>query len=132
MTCQLDLFFDYRPLPPRKFVRVSYEARFRHLAEKKRAAEIRRKQYERDGRRRGTHTAEQWEKLVLFCGTCVLCSGKAMKPHHWLTRDHILPLSRGGSDSIENIQPACHRCNCAKQDRVCVDMRPPGWREAVL
>lgn len=31
--------------------------------------------------------------------------------YHGLTRDHILPRSRGGRDSWENVVAACRRCN---------------------
>ena len=31
-----------------------------------------------------------------------------------LTRDHVLPRSRGGSDAVANIQPLCRRCNSVK------------------
>jgi hypothetical protein len=31
-----------------------------------------------------------------------------------LTRDHVLPLSRGGSDRWENVVAACKRCNWQK------------------
>ncbi|WP_397368836.1 HNH endonuclease [Paenibacillus anseongensis] len=30
------------------------------------------------------------------------------------TRDHLIPLSRGVSDYIENIVPACRSCNSFK------------------
>lgn len=33
------------------------------------------------------------------------------------TIDHIVPLRRGGSHTMENVQAACLRCNSAKQDR---------------
>lgn len=58
----------------------------------------------------GSHTAADWrEKCVLFANLCAYC-GKA-RP---LTADHKIPLSRGGSDDITNIVPACGRCNSAK------------------
>lgn len=31
--------------------------------------------------------------------------------------DHIMPLSRGGDDSLENLTWSCQSCNSAKQDR---------------
>jgi len=34
-----------------------------------------------------------------------------------LTRDHILPMSRGGSDDWENVVAACRRCNQFKSNR---------------
>lgn len=46
---------------------------------------------------------EQYEQLCAYCG-------KKDK----LTVDHIVPLSRGGSNYIENIAPACGKCNARK------------------
>ena len=34
-----------------------------------------------------------------------------------LTRDHVLPLSRGGRDSWENVVTACFRCNNQKGNK---------------
>lgn len=34
------------------------------------------------------------------------------------TRDHIIPLSAGGLDTIENCRPACHRCNSRRRDKI--------------
>jgi 5-methylcytosine-specific restriction endonuclease McrA len=33
-----------------------------------------------------------------------------------ITKDHIVPLNKGGTDAIENLQPACYECNFAKCD----------------
>lgn len=45
--------------------------------------------------------------------TCQYCSKK-----HWdLTLDHIMPSSRGGKSTWENLVAACYRCNSKKGDR---------------
>lgn len=35
-----------------------------------------------------------------------------------MTKDHILPRSKGGADSLENLQTMCRPCNARKQDNV--------------
>lgn len=44
--------------------------------------------------------------------TCQYCGSK-----HNLTIDHILPKSRGGGDSWENLTTACVKCNNRKGNR---------------
>lgn len=34
-----------------------------------------------------------------------------------LTEDHVVPRSRGGANTLENIVQACHRCNGEKDDK---------------
>ena len=46
---------------------------------------------------------------------CMYC-GKQF-PERMLTRDHILPLSRGGEDCWSNVVSACKPCNHAKGAR---------------
>jgi len=61
----------------------------------------------------GTHTLEQWQrKCAEYGNRCAYC-GKD-RP---LTRDHVVPVSKGGTDDIANIIPACQLCNSKKRTR---------------
>jgi 5-methylcytosine-specific restriction endonuclease McrA len=58
----------------------------------------------------GAFTAPEWKELVrLYRERCAYCGETAV-----LEPDHRVALSRGGSNRIENILPACHRCNARK------------------
>jgi len=61
----------------------------------------------------GRFTAAEWrELLVAWHGLCAYCSvgGK-------MTVDHRVPLSRGGTNDISNVLPACMACNTAKHTK---------------
>jgi len=61
----------------------------------------------------GFHTIEEWEKCKKrYNYTCPMCG--VSEPEIKLTLDHIIPLSCGGKNSIENIQPLCRACNSSK------------------
>ncbi len=52
--------------------------------------------------------------------TCQYCSKKTD-----LTIDHVLPRSRGGKDSWENLVTACNKCNVQKGNRTPDEAKMP-------
>ena len=103
-----------------------------HEEARARAAEnkARRKQRLERAWKLASHTAGQWLALVEACGgICLNCGLPPVLEQSDLTRDHILPISLGGTDAIENIQPLCHQCNSVKGTRSDADLRPADWRQ---
>jgi len=43
---------------------------------------------------------------------------RALRTREFLTRDHVLPISRGGGNLWENVVTACSTCNHRKGDRL--------------
>ncbi len=62
----------------------------------------------------GNYTIEEWDNLCTYYNNeCVCCFNQVE-----LTVDHIIPISRGGSNRIENIQPLCKPCNSKKYTKI--------------
>ena len=51
---------------------------------------------------------------------CQYCGrrGVELKPRETLTRDHLIPLSRGGLNEWQNVVTACSSCNTRKSNRL--------------
>lgn len=58
-------------------------------------------------------TAIEWILLCLKYDCKCLSCGEVTS----LSPDHVIPLARGGKNTIDNIQPLCKRCNSVKKDR---------------
>lgn len=91
--------------------------RIRWKSDKKYRERMRHQQHLRWARKKGAvgfHTIGEWELLKKQYGfVCPCCKKPEM-----LTKDHIIPLTKGGSNYIENIQPLCRRCNAIKYTKV--------------
>jgi 5-methylcytosine-specific restriction endonuclease McrA len=59
-------------------------------------------------------TGPEWRALVEACGGRCLRCGVAED----LTVDHVIPLSLGGPNPIDNVQVLCAACNSAKGDEI--------------
>lgn len=65
---------------------------------------------------------------------CLYCGSQFTRQE--LTRDHVLPKSRGGKDRWQNVVAACRRCNWHKDSRtpeeagmplLAIPFRPNSW-----
>jgi 5-methylcytosine-specific restriction endonuclease McrA len=55
-------------------------------------------------------SGEQWAALQGAWGGCAYCRAT----DEALQRDCVLPVSRGGRYTLENVVPACRSCNTSK------------------
>lgn len=63
-----------------------------------------------------TLTSKEWSSLKeKYDYRCLSC--KKREPSVRLTIDHIIPISRGGANALDNIQPLCGSCNSRKSVR---------------
>lgn len=75
------------------------------------------RRYIREQGAEGSHTLKEWKLMKeRYNYTCPDCGRK--EPEIYLTRDHVIPLSKGGSDYIKNIQPLCGSCNSRKYTKI--------------
>ncbi len=57
-------------------------------------------------------TPAQWAAIRQAWGCCAYCGAATTA----LQRDCVLPISRGGRYTLENVVPACRSCNASKSN----------------
>lgn len=113
---------EYKRTYLRKRYRENTEHKRKQIGYSMRALHARRARKQNQG---GSYTAQEWRDLCARYDHRCLCCGEQKR----LTIDHVLPISLGGSNSIDNIQPLCLACNLRKHAKH-VDYRPqtqPPW-----
>lgn len=69
----------------------------------------------------GTYTPEDIQQIFAQQeGKCAYCQ-KPLVAYHI---DHIVPLSRGGTNWPDNLALACQSCNCSKKDKLLSEWLP--------
>lgn len=84
-----------------------------HRKNKDKSRAIARNRRARKNMAAGAFSAKEWSDIVEAYGNLCAKCGSGSK----VTADHIVPLSRGGSNLIGNIQPLCRACNASKGTR---------------
>ena len=75
---------------------------------------IRELKYIRRNKNAGKFDLKAWsEKLEKLDYKCQICGTRDR-----ITIDHIIPLTKGGTNHIDNIQPLCHSCNSSKGNKI--------------
>lgn len=65
---------------------------------------------------------DYWQQMLDFYG--VKCMYPGCSATEGLTRDHIVPLSKGGTHSLDNLQILCRPHNSGKCNHHATDYRP--------
>lgn len=67
-------------------------------------------------------TVAQWqETLLVFNHACAYCLRQGVP----LEQEHMMPISRGGAHSADNVVPACRSCNASKATRSLLEFIHP-------
>jgi 5-methylcytosine-specific restriction endonuclease McrA len=89
-------------VPPRRFSTPTPAARARYA--KRRRGRV--------ARADNDLTTGQWDSLRAAWGGCAYCGAGDVA----LQRDCVMPISRGGRYTVENVVPACGSCNASKRN----------------
>lgn len=106
-----------------------YDKKYRNKPAKKKMAQERKRKWYHTPRGRQLEKARKYRRRLQIKATqqpydfekicdkygniCLRCKKKRK-----LTVDHVIPLSKGGHDTEQNVQPLCKHCNCIKRDKL--------------
>ena len=116
----------------REYLRAAAKERYKKLmSEKPKEYWINKRNSTREYRARkvhavGSHTIKDVSAMMeKQKGECNVCQKDIAtgKPHAFHV-DHIYPLSKGGRNSVDNLQLLCRSCNCSKRDKT-----PDEWKK---
>lgn len=62
--------------------------------------------------------------LYLYGHRCYLCDEVLEQGRGTIHMDHVVPLSRGGTHTLDNLRPTCPTCNWTKQNRLWHEIEP--------
>lgn len=66
----------------------------------------------RDGKITMSGTIREWQREQEMPKECVFC-----RSTEELQTDHLIPKSRGGSDSVDNLVLSCAKCNASRNEK---------------
>lgn len=98
---------EQKRLQAKKHLRLNYEAALERSH--KRRARLRNAK---------TFKISKKETKQLYKSACSFCGSKQS-----INLDHIIPISRGGSHGIGNLQPLCDNCNSTKYNKTIMEWR---------
>lgn len=62
----------------------------------------------------GSLSNNEWKEILEVYGNKCLRCGSTER----ITIDHVIPISLGGRNDKNNVQPLCYTCNCKKNNRI--------------
>jgi 5-methylcytosine-specific restriction endonuclease McrA len=94
--------------------KINQIAKRKYSQTEKGKAKIKELKYIRRNKSAGKFDFKAWkEKLEVLNYKCQMCG-----TYERITIDHIIPLTKGGTNHIDNLQPLCHSCNSSKGNKL--------------
>lgn len=67
---------------------------------------------------------QEWKNcMIYFGGRCAYC-GIPQSRTVKITKDHLIPCVAGGTTAVDNVVPACKKCNSSKGSKYLSDWYP--------